>query len=134
MIDLRRFLTTGDRFAAGAGVELLEVEDGFARARLEVGPQHLNAAGVVQGGAIFTLADLASAAASNSHGTVALSVSATITFMKATRAGVLVAEAREEGLSRRFSSCTVRVTDEGGALVAILSGTAYRKDEPMPPA
>jgi acyl-CoA thioesterase len=133
MTDLRQFLSSGDRFAAGVGIELLEVADGFARARLEIGPQHLNAAGVVQGGAVFTLADLAFAAASNSHGTVALSVSSTITFLKATRTGALVAEAREEALSRRFSTCTVRVTDDAGALVAIFGGSAYRKDDPMPP-
>jgi acyl-CoA thioesterase len=133
MADLRTFLSTGDRFAAGVGIELVEVREGFARARLQLGPQHLNAAGVVQGGVVFTLADLAFAAASNSHGTVALAVSATISFVKATRTGVLVAEAREEALSRRLSTCTVRVTDEAGALVALFSGSAYRKDDPMPP-
>ncbi|BDG01166.1 PaaI family thioesterase [Anaeromyxobacter oryzae] len=133
MADLRTFLSTGDRFAAGVGIELVEVREGFARARLELGPQHLNAAGVVQGGVVFTLADLAFAAASNSHGTVALAVSATISFVKATRGGGLVAEAREEALSRRLSTCTVRVTDEAGALVALFSGSAYRKDDPMPP-
>jgi acyl-CoA thioesterase len=133
MTDLRTFLSEGDRFAAGVGVELLEVREGFARARLDVGPQHLNAAGVVQGGAVFTLADLAFAAAANSHGTVALAVSTTITFVKATRAGALIAEAREEALSRRFSTCTVRVTDAAGELVAIFNGSAYRKDDPMPP-
>jgi acyl-CoA thioesterase len=133
MTDLRTFLSEGDRFAAGVGVELLEVREGFARARLDVGPQHLNAAGVVQGGAVFTLADLAFAAAANSHGTVALAVSTTITFVKATRAGPLIAEAREEALSRRFSTCTVRVTDAAGELVAIFNGSAYRKDDPMPP-
>ena len=133
MTDLRKFLSDGDRFAAGVGIELLEVREGFARARLEVAPQHLNAAGVVQGGAVFTLADLAFAAASNSHGTVALAVTTTITFVKAVRSGTLVAEAREEALSRRFSTCVVRVTDGAGALVATFTGSAYRKDDPMPP-
>ena len=58
-----------DRFATGIGVELLEVRGGRAVARLVVGPQHLNAAGVVQGGAVFGLADFAFAVASNSRGT-----------------------------------------------------------------
>ena len=86
-----------DRFATGIGVELLEVGEGRAVARLAVGPEHLNAAGVVQGGAVFTLADFAFAVASNSRGNVALAIEAHVTFVRAVRAGVLRAEAREEG-------------------------------------
>jgi acyl-CoA thioesterase len=131
MPSLREFFG-GDRFAARNGMTVEEVAEGRARARLAVGPEHLNAAGVVQGGAVFTLADLAFAAASNSRGNVALAIEAHVTFLRPVRAGVLVAEAREEGGSKRLSTCTVRVTDEGGALVALFTGTAYRKDDPLP--
>ena len=48
-----------DRFAAEAGVELLEVREGYAKARMLVTDKHLNGGGVCQGGALFTLADLA---------------------------------------------------------------------------
>ncbi len=123
----------GDRVAARNGMTLEEVSEGRARARLAVGPEHLNAAGVVQGGAVFTLADLAFAAASNSRGKVALAIEAHVTFLRPVRAGVLVAEAREESGSRRLSTCTVRVTDESGTLVALFTGTAFRKDDPVPP-
>jgi acyl-CoA thioesterase len=121
-----------DAFATGIGIELLEVKQGLARARLRVEARHLNAAGVVQGGAVFTLADYAFAAASNSRGNLALAIDAHVTFLRAVRGGVLVAEAREEGGGRRLSTCHVRVTDEGGALVALFTGTAYRKDDPVP--
>jgi acyl-CoA thioesterase len=131
MSELRRFFE-GDRFAARNGIELLEVEEGRARARLTVSAEHLNAAGVVQGGAVFTLADFAFAAASNSRGNVALAIEAHVTFLRAVRAGILHAEAREESGSRRLSTCTVRVTDENGELVALFTGTAYRKDDPLP--
>jgi acyl-CoA thioesterase len=131
MSDLRRFFE-GDRFAARNGIELLEVAEGRALARLTVSAEHLNAAGVVQGGAVFTLADFAFAAASNSRGNVALAIEAHVTFLRAVRSGVLLAEAKEEGGSRRLSTCTVRVTDEKGELVALFTGTAYRKDDPLP--
>ena len=49
-------LLQNDRFAREAGVELLDIRPGYAKARMEVTPRHLNAAGVCQGGAIFTLA------------------------------------------------------------------------------
>ena len=55
----------GDKFALFAGVELLETGNGYAKARMEIKPMHLNGGGVCQGGAIFTLADLAFAAATN---------------------------------------------------------------------
>ena len=58
-----------DRFATNAGVELIEIKEGYSKARLVITAEHLNAGGRTQGGAIFTLADLALAAAANSHGT-----------------------------------------------------------------
>jgi len=131
MSDLRSFFG-GDRFAARNGIELLEVQEGRALARLAVSGEHLNAAGVVQGGAVFTLADFAFAAASNSRGNVALAIEAHVTFLRAARAGFLLAEAREESCSRRLSTCTVRVTGEDGELIALFTGTAYRKDDPLP--
>jgi acyl-CoA thioesterase len=131
MSDLRTFLS-GDRFASTSGVELLEVAEGRAVARLAVEPRHLNAAGVVQGGALFTLADLAFAAAANSRGAVALATAVDIRFLKAVREGVLTATAEEVATSRRLSTCVVRVADEAGAPVAHFTGTAYRKDDPLP--
>ncbi|MGA8892651.1 MAG: PaaI family thioesterase [Anaeromyxobacteraceae bacterium] len=131
MDELKAFFG-GDRFAARSGIVLLDVSVGLARARLTVGPEHLNAAGVVQGGAVFTLADFAFAAASNSRGNVALAIEAHVTFLRPVRTGSLIAEAREEGGSRRLSTCTVRVTDDAGGLVALFTGTAFRKDDPLP--
>ena len=53
----------GDRFAVLAGCELTEIREGYARATMTVEERHLNGGDVCQGGAIFTLADLAFAAA-----------------------------------------------------------------------
>jgi len=56
-----------DRFATNAGVELIEIKEGYSKARLVITAEHLNAGGRTQGGAIFTLADLALAAAATSR-------------------------------------------------------------------
>ncbi len=129
--SLVRRLMRRDRFAAAQGIALVEVREGYARARLRLGPRHLNGVGVAQGGALFTLADFAFAAASNSHGTVAVGLDTSMTFARAGTRGVLTAEAREEVVSRRVSVCSVRVTDDAGELVALFRGTAFRKEQPV---
>lgn len=122
----------GDRFAERCNIELLSVGPGAARARMTLQGHHLNGYGTVQGGAIFTLADFAFAAASNSHGTVAVAINASITFMKAAKTGTLWAEAREISKNFKLGSYTVEVRDEAGDLVALFQGMAYRKSEKIP--
>jgi acyl-CoA thioesterase len=118
-----------DRFAALCGIELLSISAGQARARMTLRPDHLNGLGSVQGGAIFTLADFAFAAASNSHGPVAVGVNVSISFMKAAQTGTLWAEAREVAKTFKLGSYTVEVKDDAGDLVALFQGLAYHKSE-----
>jgi len=114
-----------DRFAAGAGVRLVEVGPGRAVARLTVRPGHLNGVDVVQGGAIFTLADFAFAVACNTAGPVALAIEVSISFLAATTRGTLTATAVEVSRSSRLSRVEVEVRDARGAPVARFHGTAY---------
>ena len=129
--SLQRFVKN-DRFAERSNIELLSVSPGQARAKMTLYPHHLNGYGTVQGGAIFTLADLAFAAACNSHGTVAVAVNVSITFMKAGQTGTLWAEARELSRNFKLGSYTVEVKDDQGELVALFQGLAYRKSEKIP--
>ena len=130
-MTIQEFLQ-GDKFALSAGVELLEVGNGHAKVRMRILPEHLNGGGVCQGGAIFTLADLAFAAATNSHAKLTLSISSTIHFFKSERSGCLYAEAKELFSHKRLAHCEVRITNELGELVATFSGTGYRKDITLP--
>ena len=129
--SLQRFFKN-DQFAARANIELLAVSPGQARAKMTLHPHHLNGYGTVQGGAIFTLADFAFAAASNSHGTVAVAINVSITFMKAAKTGTLWAEAREMSRNFKLGSYTVEVKDDQSELVALFQGLAYRKSEKIP--
>lgn len=122
----------GDKFALLAGVELLEVGNGYARARMELKPELLNGGGVCQGGAIFTLADLAFAAATNSHAQLTFSITSTINFFKSESKGFLYAEAREVFNHKRLANCEVRITNEKGDLIATFNGTGYRKEVVLP--
>jgi acyl-CoA thioesterase len=131
MASLKRFFK-GDQFAERADIELLSVSPGTARAKMTLHPHHANGYGTVQGGAIFTLADFAFAAASNSHGNVAVAINVSITFMKAGTTGTLWAEAREVSRNFKLGSYTVEVKDDEGELVALFQGLAYRKSEKIP--
>jgi acyl-CoA thioesterase len=121
-----------DRFASHSGVELIQVNPGQATARMTIQQSHLNGWNTAHGGAIFTLADFAFAAAANSHGTLAVAVNVSITFMKAARSGTLTAEAREISANPKLASYTVEVRDEQQDLVAVFQGLAYRKKEVLP--
>ncbi len=118
-----------DQFAAHCGIELISVSPGQARAKMALEARHLNALGSVQGGAIFTLADFAFAAASNSHGPAAVAINVGISFLKAAKTGTLWAEAREIAKNFKLGSYTVEVKDDAGDLVALFQGMAYRKSE-----
>ena len=118
-----------DKFAEHNGIELLEVSEGRARAKMDITTQHLNGAKVVHGGAIFTLADFAFAAASNSHGTIALAINANISFVKAVTEGILVAEAKEISLNPKLATYTINITNEHNDLIAIFQGMVYRKKD-----
>lgn len=131
MEGIVRFLEN-DHFARLTGIELLEVAEGRAKARLKISEHHLNGVGFVHGGAIFTLADFVFAAASNSHQTLAVAINVSISYLKAVFSGTLVAEASEVAINPKLSSYTVHVRDESGNLVAIFQGMAYRKKDRLP--
>ena len=124
-MTLKDFLTQGDRFAADNGCLLKEVREGYARAEMLVTEHHLNAGGVCQGGAYFTLADIALAAVMNSRGA--------LTFLKSARVGdTLIAEATEVYNHHKIPYVDVRVTNQHGDLCCVVTGLAYRKNADLP--
>jgi acyl-CoA thioesterase len=120
-----------DRYAKENGIRIVEIRPGYARTEMTVEPRHLNAVGILQGGALFTLADLAFAAASNSHGVVAVACQADVTWFRAVESGKLTATAEEIARTRKLSTCVVRITGQHDDLVALFKGVAYIKGTPL---
>jgi len=116
-----------DRFAEFIGIELLDVAEGWSRARLKIKKHHLNAVDYVHGGVLFSLADLAFAAAVNSRGLLAVAINNSISYVKSVEGDVIFAEAREISSNQRIASYTVDITDATGQVVSIFQGMAYRK-------
>jgi acyl-CoA thioesterase len=121
-----------DRYAAFSGIELLEAAPGKARAKMEIRDMHLNVGNVVQGGAVFTLADLTFAAAVNACGNLAMSIETSIRYFKSVAGGTLWAEAKAVHLHRKLATFEVTVTDQDEELIALFTATAYRKDTLLP--
>lgn len=126
-------LNNSDRFASSIGAHLTEVKEGSAKAQLTVEERHLNGGGVCQGGAIYTLADLAFAAVTNSHGILSLGISNTITFLKSAQLGdTITAECTELLNHHKLPYCDIKITNQHGELLAVMTGLAYRMKKDFP--
>jgi uncharacterized domain 1 len=116
-----------DRFAKYIGIRLVEVGKGYALTELTLNENHLNGLDRIQGGVIFTLADYAFGAASNSHGITTVGINVNISYYKSPTGKVIRAEAREISSQNKICGYQVNVLDEDGSLIANVNGLGYSK-------
>ncbi len=123
-IDEVREYFSGDKFATeAAGIEIVEARAQYAKCRFRVEDVHLNAANVVMGGAIYTLADLTFAVAANSEGVHTVTASSNISFLAPATGKELYAEAKPIKEGRTICLYEVRVYDETDRNVAYATMT-----------
>lgn len=85
-----------DHASRALGIELLELGNGRAVARMRVTAAMVNGHAIAHGGYVFLLADTAFACACNSYGPVTVAAGAEITYVAPTYEGdLLVARAEE---------------------------------------
>ena len=131
-MDIKEILNRTDRFAANAGCRLTEVDNEHAIAEMIVTAEHLNGGQVCQGGALFTLADLAIAALMNSRGLLTFGINNSVMFVSSAREGDLLrAEAVSVSDHHKIPSVEVRVTNQEGRLICHVTGMGYRKSIPI---
>lgn len=119
-----------DPFAARLGIAVEVEGPGRARASAVVSEWVTNQHGTAHGGFVYTLADAAFAAASNSHGPRAVALVTAMHYVAAPPPGSrLVALAEEEHLGRRTALYRIPVRTEDGRLVALFTGTVFRVAE-----
>ena len=132
-MDIKALLNRTDRFAANAGCQLTEVDDHHAVAVMTVTEGHLNGGNVCQGGALFTLADLAIAALMNSKGQLTFGISNSMMFVSSARLGdTLRAEAISVADHHKIPAVEVRVTNQEERLICHVTGMGYRKSSSLP--
>ncbi len=128
-------MVSRDGFSAWLGVEIVEVGPGASTVRLRVRPDMLNGFGMCHGGIPYSLADSALAFASNTHGTVTVSIENTISYPAPVSEGdILTAVAEEESAGKRIAFYRVTVTNQSNAAVGLFRGTVYRTKKPLEPA
>ena len=127
-MNIQELLNRTDRFAANAGCQITEVDAQHAVAVMTVTNGHLNGGNVCQGGALFTLADLAIAALMNYNGQLTFGIHNSIMFVSSAREGdVLTAEAVNVSDHHKIPSVEVRVVNQNGQLICHVTGMGYRK-------
>ena len=132
-MNIQELLNRTDRFAANAGCRITEVDAQHAVAEMTVTAQHLNGGNVCQGGALFTLADLAIAALMNYQGNLTFGINNSIMYVSSAKEGdKLRAEAISVADHHKIPAVEVRVINQNGQLICHVTGMGYRKAIPLP--
>ncbi len=116
-----------DNFSRWMGIVVDEFKEGYCRLHYTITEDMLNGFGTVHGGILFSGADSAFAFACNSQGILSVALDAHITFIRAAKAGAVMAvEAIEIHTGNKTSFYNVTTTNESGEIVSVFKGTAYR--------
>jgi acyl-CoA thioesterase len=120
-------------YAVKMGIKLLELDLGYSVVEMKFTEDMANLFGMAHGGAIFSLIDEAFETASNSHGTVAVALNMSISYIKAPAPGdTLKAAAKEISRSFKIANYDIKVTNNSDDLIASCQATVYRKKDKLP--
>ena len=120
-----------DRFATGAGIKIDSVTEDSVVCSLDLNEGHKNSIGNVQGGAIFTLADLTFAVHCNLAWVcgedvgVTVGQSCNISFLKSTKGSRLTAVSSCLSKGRSVSVYRICVKDDLGVSIAEMTANAF---------
>jgi acyl-CoA thioesterase len=123
-----RAFFSADRFATGAGAVIDAVTEDAVHCSMALTPEHLNAGGTAQGGAIFTLADFAFAVHANlplfgdAPANLTVGQSNSISFLAPPRGARLIARTHLVMRGKRVCVVRVEVSDDTGRTVAEMIG------------
>jgi len=112
------------------GVTFTKVDSGYSHCVLEVDKRLLNPAGIVHGGALYTLADSGMGAAlfsSVGEGEMFLTVETSIFYFKAVSSGTLTCESKVVHRGKRIAMMEAEIRNEGQTVAkAVGTFSIYR--------
>ncbi len=125
--DVIKLIKEKDTFAHKMGIEILHAAEGRSKVTMPIDAGTANALGNVHGGAIFSLADMALASASNSEGIVSVAVQADIHYLApCVSQGRLYATAEKVSETRRLAFFQVKVFTPDDTVIASCQMMVYR--------
>ncbi len=125
--QVRDTMFANDQASRGLGMQFIEVGPGRATLTMTVRADMLNGFAIIHGGFVTTLADSAFAFACNSYNEQTVASGISVDFIAPAREGdVLTATAREVALSGRTGVYDITVTNQHGAIIAVMRGKSYR--------
>lgn len=121
-------------FSQALSMKLVALDEGFSAVEMVYQPDLMNNIYArAHGGAIFALIDEAFETVAQSDGTVAVALTVNVVYVSSPEAGVLLrAEAREVSSTKKTATYDIRVSDQGGRLIATCQALAYRTGKPLP--
>ena len=125
-IEEARAYFQGDRFATENGMTLDAIGENTAECSMTLTDRHKNANGGVMGGAIFTLADFAFAAAVNNVHLPTVAQQVSFNYLSAPKGQRLIARAHCRKDGRTSCVYIVDVTDDTGRDIAQFVGTGFK--------
>ncbi len=127
-LDEAREIFSKDLYATKmSGITIEEVGENYAKCAMKITDNHRNAYGGVMGGAIYTLADLAFAVASNfDKPSPTVSLVGQATFLSMTKGSILYAETELIKDGRTNCFINVKIYDDTGRDIALVSFTGAK--------
>lgn len=114
-----------DIYCKNSGVRLAELSEGYAKVELIPDEKNMNFLGIMHGGMLFSMADIAAGTAAMSYGSQAVTLNANIEFINPVKRGKVIAEGRVINKGRTIIRCEVVIHSEDNTLYSKASVTMY---------
>lgn len=119
-------------FSKVIGLELLEIDEGYAKGRIKFAPNFKNVHGGLHGGCSYALGDTLSGVASSTFGNYTTTINGSINYLKAIRDTEYVyGESRVVRQGGTIGVYNVNITNDAGEVLATGTYTYYRTSTPI---
>ena len=118
-------VNTPHQFSFENGIRVLEVEEGYAKGELIVGPNSINPHGNVHGGALATLADTVGGCCACSKGGTCVTAGCSMEYLRPANGSKIFCEATPKKLGRTLSVIQIVMTNEKNVVVATATYTFF---------